>query len=304
MSEIMVVDDSAVDRRLVGGLLQQRDDWRITFARNGAEAIEKMQQLLPDVVIADVVMPEMDGLELVNVIRDRFPLVPIVLMTSQGNEKLALRALRQGASSYVPKRLLADELVDTVQHVLGAASGRISHSRVMRCLSHGMLEFELENDCLLVGPLVSYLQETAGYLGLCLGADRTRVGIALEEALVNAMHHGNLEVSSSLRDEDDEAYGKLISQRRQLTPYADRRVHVRAMLNPDRALFVIRDSGPGFDHRSLPDPTDPANLDKLSGRGVLLMRTFMDEVVYNDVGNEVTMIKHRHRAEMPAEGKC
>jgi anti-sigma regulatory factor (Ser/Thr protein kinase) len=53
----------------------------------------------------------------------------------------------------------------------------------------------------------------------------------------------------------------------------------------------VRDEGPGFDPGGLPDPTDPANLERPCGRGLLLMKTFMDEVRYNDRGNEVTMRK-------------
>ena len=58
-------------------------------------------------------------------------------------------------------------------------------------------------------------------------------------------------------------------------------------------VYVIRDEGPGFDVSGLPDPTDPANLDRPCGRGMLLMRTFMDNVIYNDRGNEVTLFKER-----------
>ena len=59
------------------------------------------------------------------------------------------------------------------------------------------------------------------------------------------------------------------------------------------AVFVVRDEGPGFDPNSLPDPTDPENLLKPSGRGIMLIRTFMDAVSFNEKGNEVTMVK-RH----------
>ena len=53
---------------------------------------------------------------------------------------------------------------------------------------------------------------------------------------------------------------------------------------------MIRDEGPGFDPTKLPDPTDPANMEKASGRGLLLIRTFMEEVRHNDQGNEITMV--------------
>ena len=62
-------------------------------------------------------------------------------------------------------------------------------------------------------------------------------------------------------------------------------------LSSCEARFTIRDEGKGFDPSSLPDPTDPENLLKASGRGLLLVRTFMSEVTFNGIGNEITMIK-------------
>ncbi len=56
--------------------------------------------------------------------------------------------------------------------------------------------------------------------------------------------------------------------------------------------FVIRDEGPGFDHRKVSDPTQAENLDRVSGRGLLLIHSFMDEVSYNDRGNEITLVKY------------
>ena len=66
-----------------------------------------------------------------------------------------------------------------------------------------------------------------------------------------------------------------------------------AKLSPAEAHFVIRDEGPGFDPSACPDPTDPANLEKRSGRGLLLIRTFMDEVAFNEAGNQITLVKRR-----------
>jgi len=59
-------------------------------------------------------------------------------------------------------------------------------------------------------------------------------------------------------------------------------------------VITIGDEGPGFDPSKLPDPTDPANLEMASGRGILLMRTFMTDVHYNNNGNVVTLVKRRN----------
>ena len=111
------------------------------------------------------------------------------------------------------------------------------------------------------------------------------------------MYHGNLELSSALREADCEAYHALAEQRTQQPPYRDRRVFVKATLTEDEAVFTVRDEGPGFDPSLLPDPTNPSNLEKVSGRGILLMRTFMDDVIYNDVGNCVRLVKRRNASQ-------
>jgi C4-dicarboxylate-specific signal transduction histidine kinase len=111
---------------------------------------------------------------------------------------------------------------------------------------------------------------------------------------MNAMHHGNLELSSDLRQGDERAYHQMAAERVKQSPFCDRRVHVVAKDTPEGSTYIVRDEGPGFDPRQLPDPLDPANLEKVSGRGLLLIRAFMDEVRHNVKGNEITMIKRAH----------
>ena len=108
--------------------------------------------------------------------------------------------------------------------------------------------------------------------------------------LNNAIYHGNWELNSELR-ENPQVYRETIADRRTRAPYCDRAVYVDAHFTRLDASFTIRDEGPGFDPSTLPDPTDPANLERISGRGVMLMRTFMDNVEYNHSGNAVTLVK-------------
>ena len=81
-----------------------------------------------------------------------------------------------------------------------------------------------------------------------------------------------------------------VEERRRQEPYRSRRVQVTATDAPGESVYVVRDEGPGFDPANLPDPTDPANLEKASGRGLLLIRSFMDEVRHNASGNEITLV--------------
>lgn len=291
MVKALVVDDSKVDRLMVGGLLEKDGEIEVFYASDGKEALAKIEESLPDLVITDLVMPELDGLELVGEIRKRFPLVPVILCTSKGSEQTAVEALQRGASSYVPKRLLASDLRETVDQVLSSSAQQRCRSEVMESMVRCDTTFEIKNDRRLFSPLISYLQECLANLGALDEAERTRIGVALEEALVNAAEHGNLELDSALRSSDRRAYVELADQRRACEPYCDRRVYVEAHLSRSEARFVVRDEGSGFDPGTLPDPRDPENLLKVSGRGVLIMRTFMDDVRFNPDGNEVTLIK-------------
>jgi CheY-like chemotaxis protein/anti-sigma regulatory factor (Ser/Thr protein kinase) len=301
MPTILVVDDSGVDRQIVGGLLKKQENLTIEFATNGAEAVERLKQSPVELVVSDLIMPEMNGLELVKKVKEDFPLIPIILMTSKGNEQIAVEALQSGAASYAPKSVLAQSLLDTVNSVLSASNQTKSQARLIRYLTNSQCEFSLENDSSLIPPLIGFLQEDATRLGVCAEADRVRIGVALDEALVNALYHGNLELSSQLRDSDQKKYRQLVSERQQAPPFSERRIHVEAHLSSKEFAISIRDEGPGFDSTSLPDPRDPANLEALGGRGVMLMRTFMDEVRYNDRGNQVTLVKRQNGLTPTAE---
>ena len=291
MVSILVVDDSALDRRLVGGLLTKAGPWTIEYAEDGQQALDKAQVCKPDLIVTDLQMPHVNGLELVQSIRESHPGLPVILMTGQGSETIAVEALQQGASSYVPKSALAHILTETVGRVLALATEWAKKKSLMERMRSFRTTFVLNNDPTMAAALVSYLQSVVADMGILPDSERLRTGIALEEALLNAAYHGNLEVSSRLREEDHSAFYNLALSRTQLDPYKDRVIEVQVQIDADGLTYVIRDEGPGFDPKSLPDPTDPANLERPCGRGVLLMRTFMDRVEYNERGNQVTMIK-------------
>ncbi len=291
MASVLVVDDSPFDRRLAGRLLEKGTDADVYYADDGRQALERVEEHLPDLVVTDLQMPEINGLELVAILKRQYPLIPIILMTAAGSEEIAVQALQAGASSYVPKRMLAEELAEVALRVLATSREQRTQARVLNRQERWEAEFVLENELALVSALSAHLQQNLSGMRICEGLDGLRVGIALEEALLNAYYHGNLEVSSILRAQDHKSYLDLAARRSQESPYKDRRIHVSAKLSRCEALYVIRDEGPGFDPSSLADPTDPQNLTRPHGRGLMLMRTFMDDITFNSTGNEVRMLK-------------
>jgi CheY-like chemotaxis protein len=295
MVKVLVVEDSPTQALQIRILLEKAG-FAAVVAGHGREALDLLAQGLPDVVLSDVEMPQMNGLELVEAVRQEDPGLPVVLMTALGTEELAVKALQAGAASYIPKRNLPQKVVSTLESVLAVAHANRREKEVLDSLEQAEFQFVLDNDAALVPPLIAHLENAVVDMRHCDRTELMRVGIALHEALLNAIQHGNLEVSSDLRQHDEERrFRDLVETRRRQPPYRDRRVRVSATLSPREAVYVVADEGPGFDPKTLPDPTDPANLERIGGRGLTLIRTFMDQVDFNERGNRITM-KKRHQA--------
>ncbi len=108
------------------------------------------------------------------------------------------------------------------------------------------------------------LADKMGYSKECAFAIR----LALEEAMVNAHKHGN-------RGD------------------TNKKITISYDVNPQRIVVRVRDEGQGFDPRGIPDPTQPERIPLPNGRGIMLMRAYLDEVTFNEQGNEVQLVKEK-----------
>jgi len=292
MATILVVDDSAVDRKVAGACVEEWGSEAL-YAESGPEALDLISRKNPDVVLTDLKMPEMDGLELVERIRRLHLPLPVMLMTAYGSEDTAIAALKAGATSYVPKKTLKENLGDALRIVLSAVEARQHREKVRSLLTESESRFVVGYESDAYSALANHLENNLAEINFCDETGLFQVNAALSEAIANAVDHGNLELDSSMRESHDGSYYKLGRERRAQEPYRDRRVYITARLKPDKVTYVIRDEGRGFDTKGLPNPKDPENLVKAGGRGIMLIRTFMDDVEFNDIGNEITLIKRR-----------
>ncbi|MGD8515947.1 MAG: response regulator transcription factor [Anaerolineae bacterium] len=113
---VMIVDDHAMVRTGLATFLQVSDELTLVGqATNGLEAVELCEQIQPDVILMDLVMPEMDGVAATQVIRERWPSVQIIALTSFQDKDLVRDALQAGATSYLLKNVSMDELIEAVQ---------------------------------------------------------------------------------------------------------------------------------------------------------------------------------------------
>ena len=214
--KVLVVDDFLVERRMLSRVIQKSVGLEVIEAADGNEALRIIEREAPAVVLTDLQMPGMNGLELVTAVRARYPHIPVILLTAYGSEEVAIQALRAGATNYVPKKAIESDLADTVKSVLTVAAMERRRQRVSRCLKGRESRFELHNDPKLIEPLIDLLQEDLAAMDFCDSAARMQMGVALHESLANALYHGNLEVSSDLRQDDERQFYALAEERRGL----------------------------------------------------------------------------------------
>jgi DNA-binding NarL/FixJ family response regulator/anti-sigma regulatory factor (Ser/Thr protein kinase) len=296
MSTVLVVDDSTFDRQLISQLLESMKQVRVVHSADGQSGLAAIEREAPDILLTDLVMPDMEGLALVKEVRAKHPEILVILVTAFGSEEVAMSALRAGAANYIPKKHLTRDLVPTVRQVLAIASLTRSRRKILRSMVRRESAFVLESDPELVMPLLKLMQEEIDGIGICDSTGQVQVVVALQEALCNALYHGNLEVSSELRQEDERHFELLAQQRLGLDPYRSRKIRVQVQLDRDAARFVIGDDGPGFDTSIVDRPVPTDELGQIGGRGLLLIRTFMDQVSFNTSGNQITMVKYRKPA--------
>lgn len=175
----------------------------------------------------------------------------------------AVKAFKMGVTSLHNRRTDA-ELHDIIEKTLSFKLRRIDAGPQSTDVRE-KIDLELPSDLTLMNSVLEYLLDRVAKLGL-VKVEQSNLFVALDEAFVNAVKHGNRNDPTKL-------------------------LRVTAELSAHEAIFTVEDEGDGFDVSEIPDPTDPANLFKSSGRGVLLIYNIMDEVEYSERGNRLKMVK-------------
>jgi hypothetical protein len=158
-------------------------------------------------------------------------------------------------------------------------------------------KFTLDNDPGLITPLVNWLQGYVGEICISDSNERVRAMVALEEAILQAMYHGNLEFTEDELDEirRDPKSGQcssLVQHRRGAPAICDRRVKVDVAITSEGARFAIRCEGAGLQQPTFEEYANGDCFEKGSGRSPMLLRGLMDAAIYADDGNEITLVKY------------
>jgi CheY-like chemotaxis protein/anti-sigma regulatory factor (Ser/Thr protein kinase) len=273
MTSILVVDDDRTSRHLTETLLK-REGWRVTGARDGVEALKLLRTRKFAVMLLDVWMPRMTGLELLEKMRALKQRPRVIVLTSDDTPVTLLQAVREQAFTYVHKPVDPDLLIETVRETIAAPE-----SRPIEVISARPDWVELVVPC--TREAADRLQSVMSRMDMDLAPDlRDSIAYAFRELLLNAVEWG----------------GKLDPNRTVRISY----LRAKRML-----MYRIADPGPGFNIDNLPhaavgQPDSPiAHIDvreaqglRAGGFGLLTVKSSVDELLYNEKRNEVVFVKY------------
>ncbi|HET8714805.1 MAG TPA: response regulator [Holophagaceae bacterium] len=250
-----------------------------------------------DLVVSDINMDGMDGFDVIHRVKSIRPHLPVVLMTAESSVDYAIRAMRMGAANFFMKPVPIREMVKSVFHLVEAHREYRQAESGLKGLAEEFRRFQFRSDEADIPGLLKHLTERLVPLGFATDQNIDVVAMAYHEALVNALEHGNLELDSDLKADlfslDEDPYDALRRQRLQDPAYAGRLLEVETRLSEEAYEVVIADSGPGFEAHQLISPEDAAHQARHCGRGLPLIQLVMDEVAFNDRGNQIRLTLRR-----------
>ncbi len=279
MNKILIVDDDATTRHVLQSLLA-KEGMPVEVAEDGVQALKALRYGRFDLMLLDVWMPRMDGLELLGRLRTRKRRPRVIVMTSDDAPETLLKAMRGQANRYVHKPVAAETLLQVVREALAAPE-----PVPIEVISARPEWVEMIVPC--TREAADRIQEVTAELDTSLPPElRESIAYAFRELLMNAIEWGG-----------------------QLDP--DRKVRIASLRTRRMILYRIADPGPGFDIDNLPHsaigqpPDNPiAHMEvreaqgiRPGGFGLLTVRASVDELIYNEQRNEVVFVKYLEEKE-------
>jgi len=268
MEKVLIVDDDDTVRTTLKRVLI-RDDLDVTLACSAKEGLEILKKEEFQLIITDVKMPEMDGITFLKKAKTDKPEIPVVVLTGFATIEMTRDALQNGAYNFLTKPFEIEDIKTIVRRGLNLKKDVIRNKEVAK-FTKCIFDIDIPNKEELLNGVMFIILEQLKLQDFNQRVMSTEILMALDEALTNAFKHGNKKDP-----------GKKII------------IHTEA--DNEKTKIIVRDEGDGFAPDKLINPLSAEGMEKNCGRGVFLIKSYMDEVSYNDRGNELSMMKFNRR---------
>ena len=184
---------------------------------------------------------------------------------------------------------------------MATAEPSIQEEVLVRSSRLRIREFRVPTRCHLIPVIRDRLLEGIQEFRLATRPTESHFCMAIEEALANAFYHGNLELCSALKEDGSSRFLEFANEREQIMPYCVREVSIQEIAGTFGLWITIQDEGKGFDVAGAVNRELVPELLLSSGRGLMMMKAFADELFFNAVGNQVTLVLYPRRSAQAEE---
>jgi len=288
--KVLIVEDDFFSRKYLLDLLTFAS-FNCVAAKNGYEALDIYDEFKPDVVLTDIQMPGMSGLQLLEEIKKRKQNTIIIMTTAYGSEDFAIRALQLGANNYLKKPIQDTDIIPVLrkyESILGQPPNAFEFGKAVK--RNLILEFTSGSNVItkvverLMWELDPVFDEN----------EKINIELGLLELITNALEHGNLAITyeEKVKAMQNLTFDELVNERLANPILANRHIFVEYEFDLNCCQWTISDEGDGFDWTKIPNPTSDSKILELSGRGIFITRFLFDEMEYLGKGNIVRVKKN------------
>ncbi len=291
---ILIVDDSPEIVQSIGTLLAAHG-YRVDTALSASEALRKLRKNIYAIVVCDIEMPGMSGLEFLEKIRQDGHNQEVILMTGYLEQEYFIRAIRLGAADFISKPIETQHLLKSIEAIISRATARRRKDKLL-----GSFE-RAEFNCVIdpqqfSGMGVTKILNPILFDNLDLPHDAiTELLTCADEMLQNAYIHGVLELTEEERLCQHDRLKEIIAGKLQQPHISSRRVRFSMALDKDNEAIIIsvEDDGTGFDYEywlRLLREDDRLSL-KAHGRGLAMLYFLSDKLEFDNGGRRVRVVR-------------
>lgn len=288
---ILVVDDEAPIRNEVGAIISELGHRPVSVecAEDAFDILEFADQKF-DLVLTDIAMPGVDGLDFLKRANADHPEVPVAIMTGHADIDAAVKAMHSGAFDFISKPFGYVELEDLVKRLGKKVARRhpMESSYVSEATEH--YDAVLPSDIATVNEFVKEWREHYRPVFMRVGVSPFSVAMCVQEALNNGVIHGHLQdkMPKNLKLSDNADMAKTEAALGNAGEVSEKKLRFNWEIGLRRLCIEVIDEGQGFDYKGLDSLENPAD-DPRCGRGLTLIKNIMSDVRWEGCGNRVRM---------------
>ena len=294
---ILIVDDEQIIRNVLKRKLEQTTPYKVFTADDGTTGLEVFRNEHIDLVISDLLMSQMNGIDLLRNLRQIEPTIPVIIITGYGTLDDAIAAIHLGAEDFIKKPFDINEVIETIEKTFRKQAEEADQREIIKFIGYEDIKLEIPTNFEYLNICINYIFSHLRARWLVSDEDLHDVKVSLYEALMNAFEHGNLEITGDEKAKyleiSQHAWKEFLLDRIADERFMNRMIFVELTISEERMTVKVRDEGNGFDFVSRTQDIDPEELFRSSGRGLLLIQSLMDDLSFAEQGREIRITKKR-----------